>query len=36
MAPLDEGMQAVLVGVAANESIARGGEEIDVQSLLNG
>lgn len=36
MAPLEEGMQAVLIGVAANESIARGGEEIDVQGLLQG
>ncbi len=34
MAPLEQGMQAVLIGVAANESIARGGAEIDVQSLL--
>lgn len=34
MAPLDQGMQAVLIGVAANESIARGGAEIDVQALL--
>jgi len=35
MATLDEAVQAVLVGLAANRSIARGGAEIDVQSLLS-
>ena len=36
MASLDEAMQAILVGAAANASIASGGEEVRVQELLNG
>ncbi len=34
IAPLEEAVQAVLVGAAANRSIALGGEEVDVQGLL--
>ena len=34
MATLDEAIQAVLIGAAANESIANGGNPVLVQSLL--
>jgi hypothetical protein len=34
-APLGEGLQAVLIGVAGNESIATG-KPVDVQALLQG
>jgi hypothetical protein len=34
MAPLEEAVQAILVGHAANVSIARGGKPIAVQDLL--
>ena len=36
MATLDEAIQAVMVGAAANESIARGGQPVRVQELLLG
>ena len=36
MASLDEAIQAVLIGAAANESIANGGQPVKVQSLLEG
>ncbi len=36
MASLDEAIQAVLVGAAANESIAAGGAPVKVQNLLRG
>jgi len=32
-APLEEGIQAVLVGLAANASMAQGGQPVDVQAL---
>ncbi len=34
-APLEEGIQAVLVGLAANASMKRGGESVDVQALAD-
>lgn len=36
MASLDEAVQAVLIGAAANTSIARGGTPVRVQDLLSG
>ena len=36
MATLDEAVQAVLVGAAANASMARGGMPVRVQDLLAG
>ena len=35
-ASLDQAVQAVMVGAAANASIARGGAPVDVQALLKG
>lgn len=34
MATLEDGAQAVLLGLAANQSMARGGQPVKVQALL--
>jgi len=36
MASLEEGVQAILIGAAANESMAQGGRPVDIQELLAG